>query len=298
MGLKIAEWFGHDLGNRGEEAERDRRTQRCPFLDGPCVKRFNDGTPSGVCSAYATSKAGTPLAICPNRLYADRYLLLRDVARMAFGETAEVIHPSQFRKVVHNGMYVVALGKRYGTELRLPKRRGRGNFFVDWILCRVGRNGAAEEFVALEVQTIDTIGSYRAQVQQLRRGNFDIDRSKAGLNWENVNKRILPQLIYKGQVLRQEQRCSKGLFFVCPTEVYENIRRRLAGGLTAYHFQPGTLTFLWYGFSAVDGGRRRLNASGSFTTTIDQVVWALNAPTDLPEPGVYELAIEKLLESL
>ncbi len=40
--------------------------------------------------------------------------------------------------------------------------------------------------------------------------------SKAGVNWENVSKRILPQLIYKGYVLRRERLCSKGLFFVCP----------------------------------------------------------------------------------
>jgi hypothetical protein len=238
------------------------------------------------------------LAICPNRLYAEEYRILQDVAVVAFGRNAKVVHPSRFRSVTHDGTFVVALGKRYGAELRLPKRTGRGNFFVDWILCRISRDGLAAEFVALEVQTIDTIGSYKPEVERLRRGAAEVGRSKAGLNWENVNKRILPQLIYKGQVLRQEVLCSKGLFFICPTDIYENIRTRLAGGLSAYPFQPGTLTFLWYGLSTVRGVSRGLVAEGSFTTTIDQIVWALNAPTNLPEPGVYELAIAKVLESL
>ena len=53
------------------------------------------------------------------------------------------------------------------------------------------------------------------------------------MNWENVNKRILPQIIYKGHVLRLEERCTKGLYFVCPKQVYSRIRERLGGNLRA-----------------------------------------------------------------
>ena len=72
-------------------------------------------------------------------------------------------------------------------------------------------------FVAIEVQSIDTTGNYQAE-REAYLGDRIVCRedSTAGLNWENVNKRILPQIIYKGHVLRREPLCQKGLFFICP----------------------------------------------------------------------------------
>ena len=70
--------------------------------------------------------------------------------------------------------------------------------------------------------------------------------STAGLNWENVNKRILPQIIYKGHVLRREPLCQKGLFFICPTPVYNKIAERLGGNLTEIHQQAGSVTIMRY----------------------------------------------------
>ena len=91
-------------------------------------------------------------------------------------------------------------------------------------------------------------------------------RSTASFNWENVSKRILPQLIYKGQVLRREPLCSKGLFFVCPTPVYKKIEERLGGNLQPIHQQPGSLTMMWYdvGPAVTAGNIRALQLGGSF----------------------------------
>jgi hypothetical protein len=113
------------------------------------------------------------------------------------------------------------------------------------------------------------------------------------LNWENVNKRILPQIIYKGHVLRQEPLCQKGLFFVCPTPVYRKIDERLGSNLRPYPLQPGSLTIMWYdvGAPVAPGNIRDLNSIGRFTTTIDQVALAFTAPSNLPPPQVYEQAI-------
>ena len=52
------------------------------------------------------------------------------------------------------------------------------------------------------MQTIDTTGTY----QNARRALLDhhvIEKDTVGLNWENVSKRIIPQIIYKGQVLQR-----------------------------------------------------------------------------------------------
>ncbi len=192
---------------------------------------------------------------------------------------------------------MAVFGKHWGRELRLPQRGGRGGYFVDWVLARLKPNGELQEFVAVEVQSIDTTGNYKAERAAYLRGEEFKGSSKAGLNWENVSKRILPQLIYKGHVLRREPLCKHGLFFVCPTPVYERTQERLGGNLLAYPRQPGSLTFRWYdvGGLAPAGKRRALKYVGQFTTTIDQVANAFAAPSNLPPPRVYEQAIRAAL---
>jgi hypothetical protein len=46
-----------------------------------------------------------------------------------------------------------------------------------------------------------------------------IPDSEHGLNWANVHKRLIPQLIRKGNVAASAPRC-RGLFFVIPDIVY------------------------------------------------------------------------------
>ena len=164
---------------------------------------------------------------------------------------------------------------------------------MDWVLARVSAAYDLVDFVAVEVQSIDTTGNYRGEREAYLKRQPFAGKSTAHFNWENVNKRILPQIIYKGHVLRQEPLCQKGLFFVCPTPVYRKISERLGGGLRPYPIQPGSLTIMWYdvGPPADAGSQRELVAGGQFTTTIDQVALAFTAPSNLPPPQVYENAI-------
>jgi hypothetical protein len=146
-------------------------------------------------------------------------------------------------------------------------------------------------------QSIDITGNYRGEREAYLHEQIFSGASTAGFNWENVNKRILPQIIYKGHVLRQEPLCQKGLFFVCPTPVYQKISERLGGGLRPYPLQPGSLTIMWYdiGDDAPAGGSRALRNVGQFTTTIDQVALAFTAASNLPPGQVYEKAIRASL---
>jgi hypothetical protein len=260
-------------------------------LQGRCIKQFNDRTVSGVCTVRQANER--PVICCPVRLYADRYRILQEIAVSAFGEGVRLIPAQQSGAAAHDGKNVVVFGKRWGKELRLPNRGG-GGYFVDWILALIGTDGRLAEFVAVEVQAIDTTGSYRVEQEAYMRGEQFEAYIKSGRNWENVNKRILPQIIYKGHVLRRERLCRRGMFFVCPTPVYEHIRQRLGGNLLEYGLQPGTLTFRWYdiGSAATNGNIRELRTEGEFTTTIDQVALAFTSPSNLPPAGVYQEAIE------
>jgi hypothetical protein len=135
-------------------------------------------------------------------MYADRYQVLQGVAEAAFGPGCKLRNAAEYLSAEPvEGRTVIVFGKRWGKELRLPAKGGRGSYFVDWVLALLTPTGELEKFVAVEVQTIDTIGSYREERDAYITGQSFQGTSTAGLNWENVNKRILPQLIYKGHVL-------------------------------------------------------------------------------------------------
>jgi hypothetical protein len=256
---------------------------------------LNDGIVSGVCTVKQVNSG--PIICCPVRLYAKDYQILLDIATEAFGDGVRLVLGSHTPNQLQDGKNVAVFGKRWGRELHLPQRGGTGSYFVDWILALLSPTGALQEFVAIEVQAIDTTGNYRAEREAHMHGNAFTSASMAGVNWENVSKRILPQLIYKGHVLRRERLCKKGLFFVCPTPVYEKIRGRLGGTLLEYELQPGSLTFRHYnlGPERGQGLHRDLALGGQLTTTVDQVANAFTSPTNLPDAGVYQKAIEEEL---
>jgi Restriction endonuclease NotI len=295
VAIKIVELFGYSPTDTSSAAIEHRANQRCPFLRQTCIKTLNDGKVSGVCTVRQTLPG--PVICCPIRLYADEYRILTDVSNTAFGPGTRLIPGQRTNEFEHDGRCVAVFGKRWGKELRLPNRGGRG-YFVDWILARINADGHLAEFVAIEVQAIDTTGNYRAEREAYLRGESFDAYSKAGINWENVNKRILPQLIYKGHVLRLERLCQKGLFFVCPTPVYLRIRERLGGELIQYEPHRGSLTFRWYdlGEATHDGQIRELVYIDSYTTTVDQVALAFTSPSNLPPAGVYEQAIKAELD--
>lgn len=299
MASRIVELFGYSPAD-SSQAARDARTQRyCPFLTAGCQKTLSDKSISGACTLQP--KRGGPVICCPYRLYAENYRALGDVAKAAFGEHCDLLpgHSAGSASARPGRTRVAVFGKRWGKELRLPNRGRSGGYFVDWVLARLDDSGGLAEFVAIEVQSIDTTGNYQDERSAYLREEPFEGWSTAGFNWENVNKRILPQIIYKGHVLRRERLCKSGLFFICPEPVYDKIRERLGGNLLEYMPQSGALTLMWYdlGPPPVNAGTiRELRCCGKFTTTVDQVALAFTSPSNLPIANVYELAIRAALD--
>lgn len=294
MGSRIIEFFGYAPDDQSHEATTARAEKTCPFLKATCQKTLSDGSVSGACTLKPVK--GGPVITCPYRLYAEDYTALADVAEAAFGKGCE-LHPgpTAARASCEAGKHRIAVfGKRWGKELRLPNRGTSGGYFVDWVLAKLDAEGKLIEFVAVEVQSIDTTGNYQQERLAYLRGEQFAGNSTAGFNWENVNKRILPQIIYKGHVLRRERLCKTGLFFICPTPVYNKIRERLGGKLLEYMLQSGALTLMWYdvGPPVPHGEIRKLILNGKFTTTVDQVALAFTSPSNLPDANVYEAAIK------
>ena len=240
MASNITELFGYSPKDQSPEAKKARKSLECPFLGQKCTKTLSDGTISGMCTLKPMTSG--PVICCPVRLYADDYKVLKDVAVQAFGSGIDLIAGSDvagYRAKNPGKPAIAVFGKRWGKELRLPSRAKKaggkvGAYFVDWILAHIDAAGKLLGFVAIEVQSIDTTGNYRGGAPGLSGGTAHLTgKSTAGPNWENVNKRILPQIIYKGHVLRREPLCQKGLFFICPTPGLpqdSGAARRQAGG--------------------------------------------------------------------
>ncbi len=300
MPLKVIELFGYSPDS--PEINQAVNSLHCPFIAETCRKRFSNGMPSGLCSA-SQSKDPAPVICCPQRLYANDYQILKHVCEDAFGAgipllTGEVLFPRESDAVI-------PFGQKLGRELKVEMRNTKYSF--DWILALVDPLGNLKEFVAVEVQTIDTTGSYQRQSWDIQSNHGSIHvkpyaepvtGKPSNFNFENVNKRILPQLITKGHLLRLESMCKKGLFFVCPTPVLNRIIQRLGGALHEYNPQPGSITFHDYTIDTSSEEKPFPLVFGkSTTTTLDQLYLAFSSPQNLPPKDTYSKVVAEAVKT-
>ncbi|MBQ5989040.1 MAG: hypothetical protein IJL67_06050 [Oscillospiraceae bacterium] len=293
----IAEFFGYSADDSSSNASVTAARQICPFLGSQCTKILSrDRIAAGVCAVRQKTEGSPDVICCPIRIYADDYKMLKTIAFKAFNSDLNLYAGRiAVQKAKADGGAIAVFGHGWGGELRLPQRKGTGSYFVDWVLARLDENGELVEFTAIEVQTIDTTGNYRTARENLLNGR-QITSDTVGLNWENVSKRIIPQLIYKGQVLQREDLCKTGLYFVCPQPVYERVLNRLGGKekIPKFPSQPASIHFVSYDYLTEDksnGSIRPLGIIEEHCTTVYKVQEAFSS-LNLPEGNVYRDAIK------
>ena len=304
MAGTISEFFGYRAEDKSAAALKAVADKKCPFLGSACVKVLGrERTISGVCAIRQKTSGSPSVICCPNRIYAEEYKLLKMISKKAFGEELSLYAGrAAVGKSKKEGGAIAVFGHGWGGELRLPQRQGTGSYFVDWVLARLDGKGELTEFTAIEVQTIDTTGKY-SDAQKALKKNRTIIADTVGLNWENVSKRIIPQIIYKGQVLQREELCRTGLYFVCPLPIYRRVLNRLGGKdkIPAFPTQPAAIHFVAYDYAAEfneapDGTAVPLGILEEHCTTVYKVQEAFSA-VSLPEGNVYGNAIRKSLYS-
>lgn len=303
MPTKLIEFHGFPPLSPSSKAFAARKW--CPFVDAKCKKSRS----GGACALQAPS--GPPVIICPNRLYGDNFKVVGRIASETFGSDCELLSDVEAEERRRNqalsGREVVVFGQGYSGEvgIKAPSEEGEsGSFKVDFLLAKVDTDLKPVSIVAVEVQTIDTTNSYSKASDNYYKelkyhGAWGEGTTNAGFNWENVTKRILPQLIYKGHALRREKLAVHGLFFVLPHPVLQKIRTRIGNSLLEYPRGLGTITFQSYQFAEDwQGDMRPLMPVEEFTTTVEQIAFAFVSPQNLPPLGIYEDTLSLKLASL
>lgn len=173
----------------------------CPFIQSRCVKRSTQlpDQPYPVCTLWrradgAPNPANDLIFVCPKRFYAVDFLT----------EVIEHCWPGD-----------KPLNPQVAPEVKMS---GFGN--VDFVIADVKEDGEVDQFLSVELQAIDITGSVFAAYQALR-ANADLaKRPTYGLNWDNVYKRYITQLIRKGYF---HHHWKSKIVAVIPEQVYQYI---------------------------------------------------------------------------
>lgn len=142
----ISEFFCYRAEDSSVQALLVAATLECPILGDRCTKRLSDGLIAGVCAIKPVTT--DPVICCPIRLYADQYQLLRSISHKVWGAEYKLVPGRDARDTISRfGKPVIGVfGKQWGGELRLPKKDGHGNYFVDWILALLSETGELVEW--------------------------------------------------------------------------------------------------------------------------------------------------------
>ena len=264
----LVEVFGHAPDDLSPTARSLWSLAACPFTNQACSKTNHDRSITyGTCTVTASGK---PCIVCPNRLYESDYAALRRVSHEAFGDAAFLMFDRYVPRRAESGPFVVPLGHNSGREVKLS-----GQMSMDWVLALVHR-GKLQAYVGVEVQSIDTTGNYRDTwygYRNLLHGvAATIPESEHGLNWANVHKRLIPQIIRKGLVYSRSTLVQHGLYFIVPEVVYQKFEGVIGADIKADHADgPGTLTVHTYGLSSAGphGAMRHLVRNRCLKLSLD-----------------------------
>jgi hypothetical protein len=266
----------------------------CPFINKACVKSNHDSSVVyGTCSVTTTFG---DCIICPNRLYERGYATLRAVAEDAFGEnTRFVLFDDYIKRRNERGVFVVALGQNSGKEVKIGR-----SLSMDWVLAKI-ENNQLIEYVGIEVQSIDITNNYRDAwyaYKNLTRSTETIPPSEHGMNWANVHKRLIPQIIRKGVVYSNSNLVKAGLYFVLPDIVYRKFEDIIGADIPLVDNKgANVLTIHTYDLSppVTHGKQRTLIAKRKLRVSLDEFAQRFISGPNLPSGKELDEAVKRVL---
>jgi hypothetical protein len=193
---------GEVLGRRATKGLDPSATNfECPFIQSRCPKRSTQlpDEPYPVCTIWRRNDGTADpvqdlIFVCPKRFYAVDFL--KDVIDHCW--------PGDKPK-----------NPQVAPEVKMT---GFGN--VDFVIADVQENGEVDQFLSVELQAIDITGSVFKAYTALRASTDLEKRPTYGLNWDNVYKRYVTQLIRKGYF---HHHWKSKIVAVIPEQVYQHI---------------------------------------------------------------------------
>jgi len=213
------------------------------------------------------------------------------VAFDAFGDLPVLTFPEYARNSRDSADTVVMLGNKSGGEVRIER------LAMDWILARISNNELVE-YVGVEVQSLDITGNYRDAwyaYQQLSQGITVpvIPKSEHGLNWANVHKRLIPQIIRKGSIYSNSPYVRKGLYFIVPDAVFKVFEEVLGDLAPTNQVDSKTLSIFTYELGPLigDGEHRALKKMRVIRVGLDEFSQKFIAGRNLPHSSALDRAV-------
>ncbi|MDR3300207.1 MAG: restriction endonuclease [Candidatus Accumulibacter sp.] len=267
----------------------------CPFTNRSCSKSNHDSSVVyGTCSV--TTKFGDCI-ICPNRFYEHDYATLKTVATDVFGKDIEFLMFNEYiKRRGEKSNFVVALGQNSGKEVKIDQ-----SLSMDWVLAKVD-NGILSEYVGIEVQSIDITNNYRDcwyAYKNLTSSTRSIPISKHGMNWANVHKRLIPQIIRKGVVYSNSKLVKSGLYFIVPDVVYRKFEDIIGADIPSVNIKgKNTLTIHTYALSDTipeHGAQRTLIPVRKLLVSLDEFSQRFISGPNLPTGEELDHAVKRVL---
>lgn len=309
-GKDLCEIFGYAPDDRSEAARKQWKSQRCPFVDAVCCKHSHprEGGETiiyGACSVVGKgngSNDAEEVIICPRRLYQDGLASLKHCVQDALGKQQTTLLADEYTAMKRvNALpdeFSVLLGQLSGKEINVRKAGG-AKLSYDWVIaCQQGDK--VTQIVPCEVQSIDITGNYRAAWDAYATESASIPNSGHGMNWANVWKRLIPQLLFKAAVTTTSTLCKKGLYFIVPELVFRKFEEVLGevplvdaadnGVISVFTYELGTKVPFGQmrGLAPVRTARMRLTDLQAAFTSGDQ----------LPSGSVLDTKVLEVLQAL
>lgn len=250
---KIIDLFGHDTASNPQpDWAALVAAQHCPFTERRCYKT-RKSQPEIAIGTCTVEYGKAPIMICPLRLLERRQIFI------------DCLH--------------LLTGHEPGNELHIVSEIAVPGGSIDYILASV-RGGKVRDFVAIELQTLDTTGTVWPDRQRFVTSKGiaggkpeDLANPKSyGMNWKMTAKTILVQLHHKVQTL---EALNKHLVLVVQDRLLEYMTREFRFGHLVAARTSDPMHFHAYAMAIGADGTHALSLASRLSTDGDGVAKAL-----------------------
>jgi hypothetical protein len=250
---KIIDLFGYDTASNPQPdwaALVD--AQRCPYVQKRCYKT-RKSQPEIAIGTCTVEYGKEPIMICPLRLLERRQIFI------------DCLH--------------LLTGHEPGNELHIVSEISVPGGNIDYILASI-RGGKVRDFVAIELQTLDTTGTVWPDRQRFvtSKGivgarSEDLTNTKSyGMNWKMTAKTILVQLHHKVQTL---EALNKHLVLVVQDRLLNYMTKEFSFGHLVAARTSDPMHFHAYAMAKGEKGTHSLSLSNRLRTDCEGVAKAL-----------------------